>query len=50
MRHIFRRHVELGSVRVLKEELEAQAITGKIWISAPDEAGAASRSAVVRST
>ncbi len=32
--HIFRRYVTLGSVRVLKEELEAQAITGKIWTSA----------------
>jgi site-specific DNA recombinase len=34
VRHIFRRYVTLGSVRVLKEELEAQAITGKIWTSA----------------
>jgi hypothetical protein len=32
--HIFRRYVALGSVRVLKDELEGQAVTSKIWTSA----------------
>src|SRR4051794_19696276 len=34
VRHIFRRYVALGSVRLLKEELEVQGITGKCWTSA----------------
>jgi site-specific DNA recombinase len=34
VRHIFRRYAELGSVRLLKEELEAQAILSKARISA----------------
>jgi site-specific DNA recombinase len=33
VRHIFRRYVALGSVRLLKEELEAAGITGKCWTS-----------------
>jgi hypothetical protein len=33
VRHIFRRYAALGSVRVLKEELEAQGVTGKQWTS-----------------
>src|SRR5829696_4397315 len=33
VRHIFRRYAALGSVRLLKEELEAQGIMGKSWIS-----------------
>ncbi len=33
VRHIFRRYVALGSVRLLKEELEAHGITGKCWTS-----------------
>src|SRR5271168_4013490 len=31
VRHIFRRYAALGSVRLLKEELEAQGVTGKRW-------------------
>jgi DNA invertase Pin-like site-specific DNA recombinase len=34
VRHIFRRYAALGSVRLLKEELEAQAVTGKCWTGA----------------
>ena len=34
MRAIFRRYAELGSVRLLKEELEAQGIKSKSWTSA----------------
>src|SRR3977135_3784525 len=34
VRHIFRRYAELGSVRLLKAELEAHAIAGKRWTSA----------------
>src|SRR6202521_3626390 len=34
VRHIFRRYAELGSVRLLKEELEAQAILSKARLSA----------------
>jgi DNA invertase Pin-like site-specific DNA recombinase len=34
VRHIFRRYAALGSVRLLKEELEAQSITGKCWTGA----------------
>jgi site-specific DNA recombinase len=34
VRAIFRRYAELGSVRLLKEELEAQGIKGKSWTSA----------------
>ena len=34
MRSIFRRYAELGSVRLLKEELEAQGIKSKSWTSA----------------
>ena len=34
VRHIFRRYAALGSVRLLKAELEAHGITGKSWISA----------------
>jgi DNA invertase Pin-like site-specific DNA recombinase len=33
VRHIFRRHAELGSVRLLKEELHAQGQTSKSWTS-----------------
>jgi site-specific DNA recombinase len=32
---IFRRYAELGSVRLLKDELEAQGIKSKSWTSAP---------------
>jgi site-specific DNA recombinase len=34
VRRIFRHYAELGSVRLLKEELEAQGITSKCWTSA----------------
>jgi Recombinase len=34
VRHIFRRYAALGSVRLLKAELEAQGIAGKSWTSA----------------
>jgi site-specific DNA recombinase len=34
VRHIFRRYVALGSVRLLQAELEAQAIASKRWTSA----------------
>jgi hypothetical protein len=34
VRHIFRRYVALGSVRLLKEELDASGIRSKRWISA----------------
>jgi site-specific DNA recombinase len=34
VRHVFRRYAELGSVRLLQQELEADGITGKSWISA----------------
>jgi site-specific DNA recombinase len=34
VRDIFRRYVALGSVRLLQQELEADGITGKSWISA----------------
>src|SRR5215203_4664339 len=33
VRHIFHRYAALGSVRLLKEELEAQGTMGKSWIS-----------------
>ena len=34
VRAIFRRYAELGSVRLLKAELEAQGIKSKLWTSA----------------
>src|SRR6516225_6546972 len=34
VRFIFRRYAELGSVRLLKEELEARRIKSKSWTSA----------------
>jgi site-specific DNA recombinase len=34
VRHIFRRYVALGSVRLLQQELEAEGIAGKGWTSA----------------
>jgi site-specific DNA recombinase len=34
VRSIFRRYAELGSIRLLNEELEAQGITSKRWMSA----------------
>jgi site-specific DNA recombinase len=34
VRHIFRRYAELGSIRSLKEELDAQGLTSKCWTSA----------------
>src|SRR6266852_4831753 len=34
VRHIFRRYLALGSVRLLKTELEARGIAGKRWTSA----------------
>ena len=34
VRHIFRRYAGLGSVQLLKVELDAQGITGKSWTSA----------------
>ncbi len=34
VRHIFRRYAALGSVRLLKQELEAEGIAGKRWTSA----------------
>jgi hypothetical protein len=34
VRHIFRRYAELGSVRLLKAELEAHGIAGKSWTNA----------------
>src|SRR5467141_1059469 len=32
--HIFRRYAELGSIRLLQEELDAQGLTSKCWTSA----------------
>src|SRR6202165_4479534 len=34
VRHIFRRYAELGSTRLLKEELDVQGLTSKCWTSA----------------
>jgi site-specific DNA recombinase len=34
VRHVFRRYAELGSVRLLKAELESHGIAGKLWTSA----------------
>jgi site-specific DNA recombinase len=34
VRHIFSRYVELGSIRLLKEELDAQDLASKSWMSA----------------
>ncbi len=34
VRHMFRRYAALGSVRLLKQELEAHGIAGKSWTSA----------------
>jgi site-specific DNA recombinase len=34
VRYIFRRYAELGSTRLLKEELDAQGLTSKCWTSA----------------
>ncbi len=34
VRHIFRRYAAIGSVRLLREELETRGITGKSWTSA----------------
>jgi DNA invertase Pin-like site-specific DNA recombinase len=48
VRHIFRRYAALGSVRILKGELEAQGITGKSWTGASGRVWAASRLAEVR--
>jgi hypothetical protein len=50
VRHIFRRYAALGSVRLLKAELETHGIAGKTWTSASGRAGAAKRSAAARST
>jgi DNA invertase Pin-like site-specific DNA recombinase len=36
VRSIFRRYAELGSVRLLKQELEARGINSKAWTSASD--------------
>src|SRR5439155_14422899 len=33
VRHIFRRYLALGSVRLLKEELDSHGVTSKRWIS-----------------
>jgi hypothetical protein len=33
VRYIFRRYAELGSIRLLKEELDAQGLTSKCWTS-----------------
>ena len=48
VRLIFRRYAELGSVRLLKAELEARGIKSKSWTSAsgqPSSAGSRSRAA-----
>src|SRR5207244_11302288 len=34
VRYIFRRYAALGSIRLLKEELDAQGLTSKSWTSA----------------
>src|SRR6202163_2013204 len=34
VRYIFRRYTELGSIRLLQEELDAQGLTSKCWTSA----------------
>jgi site-specific DNA recombinase len=49
VRHIFRRYVALGSVRLLQEELEATALPASAGSAVPAGAGAASRSPAVRS-
>jgi hypothetical protein len=35
VRSIFRRYAELGSVRLLKEEIDAGGIKSKSWTSSP---------------
>ena len=50
VRSIFRRYAELGSVRLLKEELEARGIKSKSWTSASGRLSAASHSRAARST
>ena len=50
VRLIFCRYAELGSVRLLKSELEARGIKSKSWTSASGRLVAASRSRAERST
>jgi site-specific DNA recombinase len=50
VRAIFSRYAELGSVRLLKEDLEARGIKSKSWMSASGAASAASRSRVAHCT
>ena len=50
VRLIFRRYAELGSVRLLKAELEARGIKSKSWTSASGRLVGASRSRAAHST
>jgi hypothetical protein len=50
VRHIFRRYAELGSVRLLRDELEARASGASAGRARRAEAGAASRSPAARFT
>ena len=50
VRAIFRRYAELGSVRLLKEELEARGSKSKSWTSASGRLVGASRSHAARSS
>ena len=49
VRHIFRRYLELGSVRVLAEDLANAGITSKQWLSTSGRNGAANAWPVARS-
>ena len=50
VRALFRRYAELGSVRLLQEELKARGITSRSLTSASGRLGVASHSRAVRST
>jgi DNA invertase Pin-like site-specific DNA recombinase len=50
VRYIFRRYAELGSIRLLKEELDAQGLKSKCRTSTPAGSGVVSHSRVARST
>ena len=50
VRLVFRRYAELGSVRRLKDELDARGIKSKLWTSAAGRAIGASHSRAARFT
>ena len=49
VREIYHRYAELGSVRLLQQELAARGITGKSWVSRSGRCRGASRSAAAAS-